>query len=69
MLAREELRLNDSKKISILTFKAIYTCSSILSYEIDIFSRNIFLLVRMQNYELMKNYVRMIQTRSENQYL
>ena len=51
------------------TLKAIYTCSTILSYEIGIFSYNIFLHVRMQNCELMKNYARMIQTRSKNQYL
>ena len=38
------------------TLKAIYTCSTIPSYEIGIFSCNIFLHVRMQHCELMKNY-------------
>ena len=69
MCAREELCSNDSNKISNSTFKAIYTCSITLSYGIGKFSRNIFLHLHMQNYELVKNYAGMIQTRSRNQYL
>ena len=51
------------------TFKAIYKCSITLSYGIGKFIRNIVLYFRMQNYELVKNYARMIQIRSQNQYL
>ena len=48
---------------------AIYTCSITLSYGLGKFSRNIFLHFHMQNYELVKNYARMIQIKSQNQYL
>ena len=65
----EKLCMYDSNNISNSIFKAIYTGSIIVSYEIGKFSRNIFLHVRMQNYELVKNCARMIQTRSQIQYL
>ena len=61
--------MNDSNKISNSIFKAIYTGSIIVSYEIGKFSRNIFLQVHMQNCELVINNARMIQTRSQIQYL
>ena len=60
---REKLCTNDSNKISKSIFIAIYTCSIILSYEIGEFHCNSFLYVHMQNYELVKNCARMIQTR------
>ena len=60
MCAREELCSNDSNKISNATFKAIYICSITLNYGIGKFSRSIFLHFCMQNYELVKNYARMI---------
>ena len=49
--------------------KAINASSIIVSYEIGKFRHNIFLHVRTQNCELVKNYARMIQTRSQIQYL
>ena len=55
--------------ISNSTFKALYKCSITLSYGIGNFSRNIFLHFHMQNYKLVKNYARIIQVRSQNQYL
>ena len=61
--------MNDSNKISNSIFKVIYAGSVIVSYEIGKFSRNIFLHVRMQNCELVKNCARMIQKRSQIQYL
>ena len=61
--------MNDSNKISNSIFKAIYAGSIIVNYEIGKFSRNIFLHVRMQNCELVKNCARMIQTRSQIQNL
>ena len=69
MWALEELCMNDANKISNSTFKATYTCSITLSYVIGRFSRNIFLYFRMQNWELVKNYARIIQTRSQNSTL
>ena len=61
--------MSDSNKTSNSIFKAIYTGSIIVSYEIGKFSLNIFLHVRMQNDELVKNCARMIQKRSQIQYL
>ena len=69
MWAREKFYSNDSKKISNSIFQALYTGSIIISYEIGKFSPNVFLHVRTQNCELVKNCVRMIQIRSEMQYL
>ena len=69
MRALEEFCRNDANKILNSTFKAIYTCSITLSYGIGKFSRNIFLLFRMQNCELVKNYAPIIQTGSQNQNL
>ena len=61
--------MNDSNKILNSTFKAIYVGSIIVSYEIGKFRRNIFLHIRMQNCELLKNCARMIQIRSQIQNL
>ena len=48
----EKLSKNDSNKFSNSILKAICTCSTILSYKTGLFSRNIFLLVRMQKVNL-----------------
>ena len=45
----EKLFTNYSKKILNSILKAAYERSTILSYEIGVFSRNLFLHVRMQN--------------------
>ena len=62
----KKLWKNDSNKSSNLIFKAICTCSTILSNKIGIFSRNIFFPVRKQIVRTRENLWKNVSNKISN---